>query len=211
MKQVSKLNELNNLSYFDSNSLSQIVDVSRNSLYANINRWLKRGYLIQLKKGMYVTREFMERHAGSDGYYEFISNKLHEPSYLSCEYVLQQYGILTEAVYAITAVTLKTKREYENRLGRFLYRHVQDRLFTGFEIVDRDEFQVKTATKAKALFDYLYLKFYRVTPLTKGLVASLRLNLEDFSEQDMQELGMYCALTRISKFEVLPETIKAVL
>ena len=155
MNQVDKLQNLKNLSYFDKNTLAQYVDVAQNSLYSNIKRWLKKGLIIQLKRGLYVTGDYLDKNMGSMSYIELIANRLYEPSYLSGEYVLQQYNILTEAVFAFTSVSLKTRREYENRLGRYIYRSIKRELFTGYTIIQKDDFQIKIATKAKALFDYL--------------------------------------------------------
>ena len=108
MNQVVKLKKLGNLSYFDKNTLSQIIELSDNSLYTNIKRWIKSGRLVQLKNGMYVTDIFLSTLPDKTPYAEFIANKLREPSYLSTEYVLQKYGVLTEAVYGYTSVTLKS-------------------------------------------------------------------------------------------------------
>ena len=49
MNQVLKLKKLANLGFFDKNTLAQFMELSENSLYANIKRWLKSGVLIQLK------------------------------------------------------------------------------------------------------------------------------------------------------------------
>ncbi|HQH81130.1 MAG TPA: hypothetical protein PK599_07040, partial [bacterium] len=204
MNQVDKLKKLNKFSYFDMNTLSQIIDISQNSLYSNVKRWLKNAKLIQLKKGFYVTGEYFNNNFKKDSYFEFVANKLCEPSYLSGEYVLQQYNILSEAVYAMTSVTLKGKREYKNNLGRFIYRNIKDDLFDGYVIVEKDGFQIKIATKAKALFDYLYLKFYRIKNIDSKKLDSLRLNLEGFSKKDLKEFSKYCEMTGITKFKLLP-------
>ena len=208
MNQVSKLKELRGLGYFDRSTLSQFVDVSPNSLNADIKRWLKKGLLVKLKNGLYVTGSFVERHAGSDGYSEFVANRLYEPSYLSCEYVLQKHNVLTDAVFAFTSVTLKTKRVFENALGRFIYRNISEKLFTGYEIVDRDGFQIKVAGRAKALFDYLYLRFYRKKAISADDLRSLRFDLGDYSREDFLEFSKYCGLTGVAKFRTLPDTIR---
>src|SRR5262245_49587671 len=152
MKQVPNLVKLSSLSYFDKETLSQIIEVSENSLYADIKRWLKRGDLVHLKKGWYVTDAYLRSLADRDAYLDFLANKLREPSYLSLEYVLQKHGLLTEAVYALTSVTLKATRTYKNEFGVYFYRNIKEELFEGFRIVNRGGFEIKEATKAKALF-----------------------------------------------------------
>lgn len=208
MKQENKLIKLSSFSYFGKNTLSQYVEVSQNSLYSNIKRWLKKGILVQLKRGFYVTGDYLSKNAGSPGYYEFVSNKLYEPSYLSSEYVLQQYNMLSEAVFAFTAITLKTKRKYENQLGRFIYHNVKENLFTGYEIVKKGPFRIKMATRAKALFDYLYLKFYKTGSIDTETIKSLRLNLDDFSKKDLKEFSTYCEMANVAKFKEWPKELR---
>lgn len=203
MNQVSKLGRLANLSYFDRTTVSQFVNVSDNSLYANIKRWLKRGNLIQLKKGLYVTKEYYAVQ-NKEVYAEFIANKLREPSYLSTEYILQRYSMLAEAVYAITSITLKARMTYTNALGTFIYRNIKEDLFCGFKIDSRNGFEIKEASKAKALFDYLYLKTYRVKDVDKDLLDSFRLNFDEFTADDLSEFSHYCEMTGIKKYSALP-------
>lgn len=207
MNQVQNLRKLNNLSYFDKNTLSQFIELSDSSLYAAINRWLKKGRIIQLKKGLYVTSDYLDKMSGSQSYLEFIANKLKSPSYLSLEHVLQKYSILSESVFSITSITLKSKRIYKNRLGAFIYRNVRENLFSGYTIKRNDGFEIKEASKAKALFDYLYLKLFRVKSPNKELINSLRLNLDEFTSKDKQEFCSYCQLPEIKKYKALPSLL----
>lgn len=207
MNQVTKLKKMGNLSYFDKNTLSQMVELSDNSLYANIKRWIKSGRIIQLKKGMYVTDFFLSTLPDKTPYAEFIANKLREPSYLSTEYILQKYGILTEAVYGYTSITLKSKIIYQNDLATFLYNNISEKLFTGYTIKTSGKFSIFEATKVKALFDYLYLKLFRITNITEELFDSLRLNLNELTGQDIKEFKKYCEIADINKFRTLVKII----
>jgi predicted transcriptional regulator of viral defense system len=208
MNQLKKLGKISNLSYFDTNTLSLIYpELSKNSLYSNIKRWIKQGYLIQIKKGMYVTKEYVLNVQDKSSYKEFLANKIKYPSYLSTEYVLQKYSILSDAVYAYTSVTLKSKNTYSNKFGRYMYRNITRKLFTGYEIKDRGEYSVYEATKAKALFDYLYLKLYRIKNITEEMLLDLRLNLDEVDKSDMKEFENYCKLTGIRKFIDLPSNL----
>lgn len=208
MNQVNKLNKISNLSYFDINTLSLIYpELSKSSLYSNIKRWIKKGYLIQIKKGMYVTKEYVSKTKDISSYKEFIANKIKYPSYLSTEYVLQKYSILSESVYSYTSISLKTKNIYTNELGRYVYRGITKNLFTGFDIKEIGEYQIKEATKAKALFDYLYLKLFRINKITPDILLNLRLNLDEFSKMDIKEFERYCKLADIKKYEELNSLI----
>ncbi|MDP4011056.1 MAG: hypothetical protein Q8P72_02390 [Candidatus Roizmanbacteria bacterium] len=202
MKQVNKLKQLSNLSYFDLETLAQVTELEGNTLYKNISRWIKQGSIIQLKRGLYTTQNFASKQdAGS--YLEFISNKLRYPSYLSLEYVLGKYQILTESVYTYTSVTQKSTRVYTNTLGVFSYRSISSVLFTGFKIVRDNNFEIAIATKSKALFDFLYLKLYRKSEITKTMIDDLRLNVDEFTKADKAEFLDFCTSTGIRKFSTL--------
>ncbi|MBL7158861.1 hypothetical protein ISS85_00075 [Candidatus Microgenomates bacterium] len=204
MNQVQNLKKFSDLSYFDKNTLSQFIKLSDKSLYAAINRWIKNGKIIQLKKGLYVTGDYIDKMSGKQAYLDFIANRLKFPSYLSLEYVLQKYSVLSESVFSITSITLKSKRIYRNKLGIFIYRSIRESLFTGYAIKKNNGFEIKEATKAKALFDYLYLKLFRIKSPDKQLLNSFRLNLDEFSSEDKREFDDYCQLLGIKKYKKLP-------
>jgi predicted transcriptional regulator of viral defense system len=208
MNQIKKLSKISNLSYFDTNTLSLIYpELSKNSLYSNIKRWIKKGQLIQIKKGMYVTKEYVLNIQDKSSYKEFLANKIKYPSYLSTEYVLQKYSILSDAIYAYTSVTLKSKNTYTNNFGRYMYRNITRKLFLGYEIKEVGGYEIKEATKAKALFDYLYLKLYRIRNITEDVLLELRLNLDEFEKKDMDEFEKYCKLIGIEKYTNLPNIL----
>lgn len=208
MNQVKQVKNLNNLSYFDKNTLSQFIALSDNSLYANIKRWLKSGELISLKKGLYVTADYLKSQKNISSYAEFIANKLREPSYLSLEYALQKYGILSDAVYGFTSVTLKSARLYKNHLGVFIYRNLKEELFDGYEIRQVDGCNIKMAGKAKALFDYFYYKLFRISDVDGALVQSFRLNYAELSRADLNEFARYCYLAANKKMLKLADIVR---
>ena len=210
MNQVKKIKKLENLSYFNKDTISQFVDINKNALSQDVNRWIKNGTLIQLKKGFYVTSNYFERLGKKTPYLEFISNKLREPSYLSLEYVLQKYGVLTESIYSINSITIKSSRIYRNNLSLFIYRNIKDELFTGFNITEKNGFSVKESTKAKALFDWLYLRMLRFKKIDLAIVESFRLNLDSFKIKDFREFKIYCELAGMKKYLELAEIIKKI-
>ena len=198
MKYIS---ELNTASYFNKNTLQQIVPINDNALYSNIKRWLKQNIIIQLKRGLYVTNDYYIRLPEKQAYLEFIANKLKSPSYLSLEYVLQKYSLLTEGVYAFTSITLKKTNTYKNKLSLFTYSNISQDLFTGYKIVNKEGFQIKEASKAKALFDFLYLRLLSVKNINQQLINSFRFNLDEFSQKDQREFKSYVKLSKIKKLE----------
>ncbi len=194
MKTV-QLNKLSNLLIFSKETLRQMEE-DNDRLDFNINYWLKKGNIIALKKGVYVLKEKWERETNKDDYLEYISNQLYQPSYLSGEYVMNKYGLLTEAVYGITSMTTKTTKEYTNSLGNFRYSSLSPALFWGFEIKKKSSFSVLVAKKSKAVFDFLYLRFIKNSPVNRKVIHELRINWENMTNKELEELKQYGRKTK---------------
>lgn len=132
--------------------LSMRPEILRNQ----ITDWIKKGYLIKLKKGLYVFDE-AERQKKVSKF--FLANQIYTPSYVSLESALSFYGFIPEAVYSITSISTKKTSSFRNSLGVFSYQSLKTSAFDYFEI-KKDEFgnQFKIASPEKALLDFLYLK-----------------------------------------------------
>lgn len=210
MNQLINLFKLSSASFFDKETLQRVVGVSDNALYANIKRWLRKGDLIQLKKGLYVTNTYYQPVANKQAYFEFIANILKQPSYLSGEYILQKHSMLTESVFTTTCVTLKKTRTYQNKFGTFVYSNIKEELFTGFKIVTKDRFEIKESTRAKALFDFLYFRLRKLPEISKEYIKSFRLNLEEMQEQEFEEFDFYVTLSGLEKLAGLSSILKEI-
>lgn len=163
--------------------------VVRNALY----RWVKAGHLLQLKKGVYMTRRFHEQHRGDYLFSAAVSAVLIPQSYVSLEFILQRHNLLTEVTYPITCITLKVTRRIVNEIGTYWYRNIRPDLYRGFTITEYFGIRVAQATLGKALFDYLYLRplpaAYQSMKL--NLAEELRLNLEELSRADRDEFSSF--------------------
>lgn len=208
MNKINYLSKLNMASFFDKNTLRSVVGGNDDGFNANVARWIENGTLIQLKKGLYVTSQYYLNCNNKQNYNEFVANILKKPSYLSGEYVLQKYGILSESVFFITSVTRKKTRVYNNKLGVFGYSNIKKSLFTGFNIVSKSGFEIKEATREKALFDYLYFKLKTVPIVNQEVVDSLRLNMGTFLAKDYLNLNVYFKLLGLKKFDKLINYLK---
>ncbi len=76
--------------------------------------------------------------------------------------------------------------------GIFIYHKVKDKLFLGFAVQRINGFLIYKATKAKALFDFLYLRKREI--LNKEMAKELRLNLGEFNPKEKKELKSYIDL-----------------
>ncbi|MBU0672428.1 MAG: hypothetical protein KJ732_05325 [Candidatus Margulisbacteria bacterium] len=118
-------------------------------------RWKKRGLIVSLRRGLYaLSRE--ER--GTVLSRELIAATLYQPSYISLETALSYYKMIPEKVVAVTSVTTRKTKTFENEAGLFSYRRLKTSAYFGFRQA-RDEagFPYFIAEPEKALLDHLYL------------------------------------------------------
>ena len=76
---------------------------------------------------------------------------------------------------------------------------IKNNLFCGFAVVKRGDFSVLKASKAKALFDYVYLRKNGLSD--KKAVEELRLNLDNFKAGDWREFKKYVVLGGSAKIK----------
>lgn len=205
---LNKLKEgIGNLLLLNKNILRSF-ESRENVLNANIKYWLKNNELVLLKKGAYILKDKYDKEPQKDLYLEYISNQLIQPSYLSLEYVLAKYQLLTEPVRAITLITTKTTREITNKIGVFRYYSISQALFTDYEIKYFYDSPIMIAQKNKALFDYLYLRFLKNAPINGSAVKNLRINWENVSEKEFAKLYSYLALTESKRIKNVLDIIR---
>ena len=121
-----------------------------------ITRWLNRGIIVRIKKGLYVFGEGLRRKPYSR---ELLANLIYGPSYLSLEWALQYYGLIPERVQALTSVTTGRSRKFHTPAGLFAYRQIPLSAFrTGMTRVEIDgEPAYLIATREKAIADKIRL------------------------------------------------------
>jgi predicted transcriptional regulator of viral defense system len=204
------LHPFESIPYFTIEGFRQAAGMDHpNQVRMLLYRWSKAGNILALKKGVYMTSRFYERHSVDPAFTAAISGILVPRSYLSLEFVLQRHSILTDITYPITAITTKNTRRIINRLGTFWYRSIRPDLYLGFAISEYHGIRFAQASPAKALFDYLYL---RKIPLAGhswnvSLAEELRLNLDDFPKADREEFARYVESSEIRKMKLILENL----
>jgi len=160
-----------------------------------LSLWVKKGYLIRLKNGIYAFRREMEKVQG-----ENVAFLICQPSYLSLESALAWYGFIPEIVYAYTSVTARITRTFENAWGRFIYRHVKSDFFWGYTQMKTQHGPYLLAEPEKALLDYLYLNLPRIN--TEDDFDSIRLNEEEMGKTlDKDKFTKYLKVFGVKKME----------
>jgi predicted transcriptional regulator of viral defense system len=126
----------------------KLVDIRR-----QVSGWVKKGYLLQLKKGVYVFNDTYRKVVPSQ---RFIANYLVMPSYLSLEYALGYYDLIPERVTVYSSLTTKKTQTFTNNLGKFEYCSIKESLFFGFIKATSDNQEFFIALPEKAILDFFY-------------------------------------------------------
>jgi len=192
--------KLESLPYFNLMAVRQLFDYNESTARQTLARWSKKGKIIRLKKDLYISRDFYLSHKTDPDFAGFISAIIQPFSYLSLDYVLQTYGILTETTYPVTGITTKNTQTITNKFGSFSYCHIQPDLFGGYE--DKTVFgvSVKQASLGKALFDYFY---FRHVPNWE-----LRFNWEEFTAKDIKDYNYWVKANRSKKIPLWKQLLK---
>lgn len=204
--EIKNQNLIETKPYLTKKELELLLEIQGKNLDKKISLLQRDGYLLPLKKGLYTTKIYtLENHI--ELLNEFFANIIYYPSYLSLEYVLAQENLIPESIYSYTSISLKTTRNFSNRLGNFNYRKIKTSLFTGF--VQKDyagKYKIKVASRAKALFDYLYLRSWRSYA---NDLYGLRINWDNISQDDMNEFLSYVDLAKSKKMSSVYLLIKS--
>lgn len=149
-------------------------------LRRQVSEWLNRDHLICLKRGIYIVNDplILEKISAL-----YVANYLYQPSYISLEYALRFYQMIPEEVYQFTSITTHKTASFQNKLGTFIYRHINKTLFWGFDIVRDNGWNVHIATREKAVIDFLYFNRFRFRQ-NSDLIKSYRFqNLDSLDKK----------------------------
>lgn len=175
------------------------IEPDEQTLNYNLAYWVKKGQLISLKKGSYVFTRTWEKTIDKTRYLEYLANQIYIPSYVSFEYVMQKYGLLTESVYGLTCASTNKTRTFINNFGRFTYYSISPKLFTGFQITNTPPAPIYIAIKPKAVFDFLYVRFFRSALINTTAIKELRINWENVSKSEYNQIKKYTEISGSQK------------
>lgn len=155
--------------YFSLSDLEKLLDIKRSSLRVKMSRLVKEGILERLKKGVYqlsLRPESLIR----------VANQLYYPSYISFEYALGEYGILSEKPFTLTFATSKRTKRMTLRTTEIEFRQIKQELFFGF----KKKKGVFWGEPEKALLDQVYF-----VALGKADISLEQLTLIGLSEEKL--------------------------
>ena len=156
--------------------------------------WLeKQGYIIRLKRGLYVVTP---EHSGKTLSSELIANHLYSPSYISMSTALRYYGLIPEAVYVHQSMTVKHPRSFHTPVGSYDYKYISREVFSiGVRSMHKDDYAFLIASPEKALCDLIansskvilrYMKDVKIY-----LEQDIRMDMDEFYKMDETILEDY--------------------
>lgn len=119
--------------------------------------WQKKGYIYRLRNRYYC----FARRPFTDRFLAYAANRLCRPSYLSLEWTLYRYGIVSwhPRLYTVTSCTIRKTQSYRTPAGTFSYRHLKPDMYFGYRLErgrgSEDQAHL-IAQPEKAIVDYMY-------------------------------------------------------
>lgn len=187
------LEQLKPLPYFSKNIVYQLakqLELKDSTVNTYISRFLKYKEIIQLKNGLYLSRDFFEKNKNDVSYSFYIANIIRTPSYVSSWTALQYYNLTTEAIYSVTSVTSKVTRNYQTKAGSFSYQSIKKEFFSDFSLI-KGKFEFFIALPSKALFDLLYFRTNQFRSKSakniKVLIEELRIDIDEMDKNEQEK------------------------
>lgn len=194
------LEHLKNMPFFQKKEIYTMAKqyfIKDATIDAYINRSLKLKDIIQLKKGLYITNDFYEKNISNISYKFYLANILRSPSYVSSWTALQYYDLTTEAIGGVISVSRKITRNFQNKVGSFVYHYIKEELFSGFDLKKEKflpparEFDFFIAAPSKALFDLIYFKTNQFRGIhfkeINKIIEELRIDIDEMSEEERKK------------------------
>ncbi|MBL7663839.1 MAG: hypothetical protein JNM93_01810 [Bacteriovoracaceae bacterium] len=153
-------------------------DKDLSTIYNSLTYHLKKKNLVRYRRGLY---SLAPRRQGNYGFSQFkLANKLVLHSFVSFESALSHHGLIPEAVYEVTSVSLSKNVIFENSMGRFSFTH--SAIVPFYLGVEKNEIaEAKIANAIRALFDLINVrrKLYRTA---EDLENDFRIDLEELKK-----------------------------
>lgn len=198
-KKVQKSSKLSDIEILESMpikvELIQLKDRLSHYKYPvkKVSDLVRAGVLFPLQRGLFLN---VKSSAVKNFSLEQLANSLLFPSYISAEWALQIYGLLTDRVHTITSVTMGKSKSYETPFGTFTYDSLKkNRYVLGYQESESGHFWI--ARPEKALIDLINLRIGKVSwqssaDINEFLEDDLRIHVSHFIEmvkaKDLEKL-----------------------
>lgn len=163
--------------------LNNLLGGTKAARHGMVNKALKKGELIRIRRGLYLLHE-KYRHKKLSKF--FLASRIAPHSYISLESALSHHGFIPERVSTVTSVIAcgRTK-EFVTPFGEFAFHHLPINEYEFLTGVSRVE-EIKAepfllASPLRAIADIVYIKKIDWSGLS-FLTNSLRIELEQLLE-----------------------------
>lgn len=177
---------------------------------AYVARLVNQGELIRLKGGFFLIRELIQKGAIP---FEQIANLLYGPSYISLEYALSFYGIIPEATFVYTSMTLGRAKQFHTEIGTFRYHHLsQERYDVGLDHKENRFGGFFIASPEKALADLIFQTSQNMTKeaLFIDLTESRRIEISTLKELDINLMKQIASVYRSKAIKTLADVLSGI-
>jgi predicted transcriptional regulator of viral defense system len=141
--------------YFGYEELARVLGISLASARISASRYVRQGFLVRIKRNMYVLKEVWDAAGRSDKF--LLMNVGQTPSYISLMTALDYHEITTQVQRDFfESVAVKRTKEIKVEGSVFRYSKIAGNLYFGF----KKEKGFFIATPEKALIDAFYLMSY---------------------------------------------------
>ena len=172
-------------------------NVSRETVRARVAGMSKAGWLIRLKKGLYLVVTDISSLGFPDVSELLIAQSLTLDSYVSFESALQYHAMFDQMLARIDAVTIRTTRTYQVLKTTYNFSSIKKELFFGFTQESINNQKVNVAEIEKAILDLLY---FRSSGYTVSLVIEkLREYHDQFDFKKLKEYSIRFSLGMVRK------------
>lgn len=117
------------------------------SINKRINYLVKKGELLNLRKGIYALNKYQT---------EELPSKIISPSYLSIDYVLQKDGVIFQYDSAYTSISYLSRTIEIDNIN-FVFRKIKNEILINNQGIEVLPNGLHIACTERALLDYLYL------------------------------------------------------
>jgi predicted transcriptional regulator of viral defense system len=189
---------IDNEPVFDS-SLLMAGNINPEYIRTQLSRWVTTGKIYQLRRGVYALAPPYQK---IKPHPFLIANRLQKASYVSLQSALAYYGMIPDTVNRIVSVTTVRTESIKTPLGDYDFRHIQNKLFFGYQLINLQGQYAFVATPEKALLDLIYL-------VPKGDTEEFlfELRLQNLAQVDFSEIHKMASIFKKAKIQTAIEII----
>jgi predicted transcriptional regulator of viral defense system len=160
--------------------------VTRGAVRQRVAQMSKAGWLVRLKRGLYLLVTDISTLGFADVSNLVIAQALHDRAYISFESALQYYGFFDQLLARIDSVTTGKTKTYKVLETTYTFSKIKQEFYFGFVQETVNGHQVNIAEKEKAILDMLY---FRSSAYAVSLVLE---KLQTYQEEfDFEKLKTY--------------------